>query len=831
MLLESLFLSPFLKGVASSLVASLIHDVGKAGLQKISKSSMTDLFEQALKNTIEDIKPEKAVKLLDVFNGKRTHDLIDKFEQFGETIPDSFFSEMFSPIIGKHHAKILTKEFFPNFARLAAKDEHLKHEIPIRRLMQIDALIKERFDQTDQKIDEIPQKVIEELLKKEQITNIEISIGYQEILAPPKDYVTPQHSLDKIKQKLKTNKTILLYGIAGSGKSVIASAYAREVQKSGRPVFWFRFKRALTDKNAFLKNLLPFLQNETGLNTTDLAPLISKSECLFVFDDLHYITDEKLLLLISTITEIVKECSGDFCSMLLTSREKMKVFDNSKMESLNIEGLSEQEATLLLNKHWQLAFNKEHLKRVLKIFENHPQFLQFFYQWYNEIHPDSVKLDEYLLHASKGKKIEEYLMKQLYFAFGSSKSNKNKMLTAVSFYRIPETEFFVQRLYKKLGGENFSETFYEMKNERGLIREMPESSRYDVHDLLRDFYYRNTENKKAVHELAAQQYQRREEKNPDLINPIFGAHHFRKADQHEAASKIIRPVAHHCITHGLYWHEINHTLERINFNKIKNDELKFSMLLNRGNLHVFKSDWDVAANDFSLCLKINSQNENFHHVFNSLGILSRAKGEWDKAIEFYEKSLKGKETLGDIHGLAQSYGNIGNVFQLKGEWDKAIEFYEKALKIDEKVGDIHGMAQTYGNLGAVYQLKGEWDKAIEFYEKALKDLKKVGDIHGMAQTYGNLSLLFFEQEKYQEAVSLMYEILFLFARLGAAAEVAQVGGILTDFQKKLGDKEFKKIADKILHKILKEGVSWGKLQVVSVEQAKEIWERLNSGEK
>ena len=715
MILESIFLSPFMKGVASSLVASLIHDVGKAGFQKISKSSMTSLFEQALKITIEDIKPEKVTKLLQAFNSQHTRDLINKFEQFGETIPDSFFMEMFAPIVGEHHAKILTKKFFPNFAKLAAKDEKLKHEIPIQRLIQIDALIKERFDQTDQKIDEIPQKVIEEFLKKVQPTNIEISIGFQEILAPPKDYVTPQYSLDQINQKLKSSKTIFLYGIAGSGKSVIASAFARTEQKSDRPVFWFRFKRALTDKNAFLKSVIPFLQNETKLNTTELAPLISHSKSLFVFDDLHHINDEKLLALISTISEIVNECENGLCSMLLTSREKIKIFDNAKIDGINIGGLSEKEAAALINNHWNLSLTEKHLKSVLKTFRNHPQFLQFFYQWYLETEPDSTKLDNYLAHASKEKNLEEYLMKQLYFAFGKNKSNENKMLYAVSFFRIPESESFIRSLYEQLDGEDFADTFYEMKNERGLIRELAGVKRYDVHDLLRDFYYRKTENKKTLHETAANKYQQRDEITPEIINPIFGANHFRKAGKHEAAAEFINPVAHDCITRGLYWFEINHTLERINFDKIENDELKFRTLYNKGNLHLQKGNWQRAGDDYSLCIKIESQNENFHFVFNSLGLFHKARGEWDKAIEFYEKSLKGKD----------------------------------------KVGDIHGLAQTYNNLGLVYKDKGEWDKAIEFYEKDLEISKKVGDIFGLAQTYGNLSLLYFEQKKYQQAIKLM----------------------------------------------------------------------------
>ena len=350
------------------------------------------------------------------------------------------------------------------------------------------------------------------------------------------------------------------------------------------------------------------------MDTTELAPLIAHSKSLFVFDDLHYITDEKLTALTSTISETINECDGCFCSMLLTSRDTPKVFDNSKMDSIKIEGLSNQEAILLLNNLWQLSLTEEQLKRVLVTFGNHPQFLQFFYQWYLEVKLDSAKLDSYLIHASKEKKLEDYLMNQLYLAFGGKTSEKNKMLKAVSFFRIPETESFVKHLFEHLDGEDFSDTFYEMKNKRGLIKELFDVNRFDVHDLLRDFYYRKTENKITLHEKAAHQYQKRGENAPEIINPIFGAHHFRKANKHEAAAQIIEPITHYCITRGLYWFEINHTLERINLEKIQNEELRFRTVYNRGNLHLQKGDWDFAGNDFLWCLKIDSQNKNFHVV-------------------------------------------------------------------------------------------------------------------------------------------------------------------------------------------------------------------------
>jgi len=118
---------------------------------------------------------------------------------------------------------------------------------------------------------------------------------------------------------------------------------------------------------------------------------------------------------------------------------------------------------------------------------------------------------------------------------------------------------------------------------------------------------------------------------------------------------------------------------------------------------------------------------------------------------------------------------LGSVYARKGEWDRAIEFYEKDLEISERVGDIHGMAATYSNLGLVYADKEDWDRAIEFYQQSLETEERVGDIHGMAQTYGNLGSYYQAQGETERAAQYVARAYLIFAQLGAATEAEQAG--------------------------------------------------------
>ncbi len=136
------------------------------------------------------------------------------------------------------------------------------------------------------------------------------------------------------------------------------------------------------------------------------------------------------------------------------------------------------------------------------------------------------------------------------------------------------------------------------------------------------------------------------------------------------------------------------------------------------------------------------------------------------------------------------------------------------------------MAQTYNNLGLVYKAKGEWDKAIEFYNKDLKISEQVGDVHGMAQTYGNISLLKFQQKDYEPAIHLHVEILLLFVKMGAQPLVQQAAGILQNFAAQMPTDEYGRISQTILQNISRNGIQWGRHQIMAPAEAQQALAQL-----
>ncbi len=191
-----------------------------------------------------------------------------------------------------------------------------------------------------------------------------------------------------------------------------------------------------------------------------------------------------------------------------------------------------------------------------------------------------------------------------------------------------------------------------------------------------------------------------------------------------------------------------------------------------------KGNYDKAIEYYEKALKSDLENFGEDHpnvatYRNNLGATWKSKGEYDKAIEYYEMALKSDlNNFGESHPkVATRWNNLGEAWRAKGEYDKAIEYYEKALKSDlNNFGENHpNVAAHRNNLGVAWNAKGEHDKAIEYLEKALKsDLKTFGEKHSNVATYrNNLGTALNAKGEYDEAIEYLEKALSVIkVRLG-----------------------------------------------------------------
>jgi len=214
---------------------------------------------------------------------------------------------------------------------------------------------------------------------------------------------------------------------------------------------------------------------------------------------------------------------------------------------------------------------------------------------------------------------------------------------------------------------------------------------------------------------------------------------FRQGQLADASAQWLEALS---IFEGLWKEELPLSLEGVLANDL-------------GTLHHDKGEWERAIEYHERSLAVAQKVGDEYAVartLNNLGSVYQGKGEWERAIESYERSQAILKKVGDEHRMATIFNNLGEIYRVKKEWEQAIEYHERSLAILKKVGDEHGMAISYSNLGNVYQGKGEWERAREYYERSLAILEKLGDEHLMSTIFGNLGSVYQDKGEWERAI-------------------------------------------------------------------------------
>jgi len=149
-------------------------------------------------------------------------------------------------------------------------------------------------------------------------------------------------------------------------------------------------------------------------------------------------------------------------------------------------------------------------------------------------------------------------------------------------------------------------------------------------------------------------------------------------------------------------------------------------------------------------------------VLNTLGQALHKKGQFDEAIENYNKAL---ELLKNVDNESESYRIINNLGQAaleKGDVDTALEKFNEALATFESLTreEYPYKGTIINNIGACYFRKQEFQQAIEHYQKALDiNLAVYGDEkhHTTAVRFNNLANAFAKTGEYEKALTHLHQ--------------------------------------------------------------------------
>ncbi|HIB00376.1 MAG TPA: tetratricopeptide repeat protein [Phycisphaerales bacterium] len=68
--------------------------------------------------------------------------------------------------------------------------------------------------------------------------------------------------------------------------------------------------------------------------------------------------------------------------------------------------------------------------------------------------------------------------------------------------------------------------------------------------------------------------------------------------------------------------------------------------------------------------------------------------------------------LGYTEGLSNTLNNIGILYDEQGNFDKALEYYTRSLQLDKENNNKDGIASSLNNIGLYYVSQKIYDKAL-----------------------------------------------------------------------------------------------------------------------
>jgi len=190
---------------------------------------------------------------------------------------------------------------------------------------------------------------------------------------------------------------------------------------------------------------------------------------------------------------------------------------------------------------------------------------------------------------------------------------------------------------------------------------------------------------------------------------------------------------------------------------------------NIGYVYQQKGNYDLALEYYNKNLKIQEKigdKKGMALTLNNIGFVYSSRGNISDALDYFKKSMTIQSELNNKKGIALNLNNMAYVFRGQGDIPKALDFFWKSYRIREDINDKQGMAQSLNNIGAIYFDLSEYEKALEIHEKSLAIKNEIGDKNGIAYSLNNIGAVFQQKKDFDKAIEYFEKSLLIRTEIG-----------------------------------------------------------------
>ena len=258
---------------------------------------------------------------------------------------------------------------------------------------------------------------------------------------------------------------------------------------------------------------------------------------------------------------------------------------------------------------------------------------------------------------------------------------------------------------------------------------------------------------------------------------------------------------------------------------------KASIIHNLATLETLKGNFDEAISLHQKSLKLKQSVGDVGEIATTFSELARIKaeqGEFEEALKLYKYSLSLKNPIVAPKFKALVFNNMANIYTEQRKFDEALTLYEQSFKIGERLENIELKAAVLHGIGRVYDAQDRFDEAINILHKSLELKKSIGDIKGEAATLSTLGqLLAEEKEDFRTGLAYLEESLNIYKKLQSPC-VEEIKKIIIGVQQQQGITLHNTAIYKFLEGYFDEAIALYKQSLAITEETGDVQSKANT---
>jgi class 3 adenylate cyclase/tetratricopeptide (TPR) repeat protein len=160
------------------------------------------------------------------------------------------------------------------------------------------------------------------------------------------------------------------------------------------------------------------------------------------------------------------------------------------------------------------------------------------------------------------------------------------------------------------------------------------------------------------------------------------------------------------------------------------------------------------------------ESERIPRLYGTVALILREEGDFDEAVNYFNKAINILEEKEDEEKLAVIYQNFGGLYLSQSKYKEALLNYEKALNLAIKSERLDVSADSKFSIGRIYYVLGKGNLAEQAFKESLEIKRHLNDKDGEAKVLLNLGGLYLNEGKLKEAEEILNKSLMIVEKIG-----------------------------------------------------------------